>query len=260
MTICCYSLTATSILFVCSVITMIILIIAAVDHADDVHEAKYKRVYCNILDKNQISTNRFEIYVSINLNFSGDINPLCDNINFSNHRLEVKNLNPVPKKGRDRRCLIETSERKKVCNIVFTRKLRDYREGNDLTGLYIGLGIAASAIGWVAFIGIFIAILHVMRWSDCRYACCDRTPDDIDYPLRVVEVVPSAPEQVNIVIDPLVLQRLDSIQLCTICQCGISDNGGITKCGHKFHKACINQWIEEGGNNRNRCPNCAGGL
>jgi len=48
---------------------------------------------------------------------------------------------------------------------------------------------------------------------------------------------------------------------CSICLEKLKTGTVKTKCGHKFHKDCINSWVQMGvGLNCDKCPNCRGNL
>jgi hypothetical protein len=53
--------------------------------------------------------------------------------------------------------------------------------------------------------------------------------------------------------DPEAASEADPNEECPICQeAGPNET---TRCGHRFHRACLNQWINRGHNN---CPMCRG--
>ena len=52
----------------------------------------------------------------------------------------------------------------------------------------------------------------------------------------------------------------DDYDDCSICLEKLKKGVVKTKCGHKFHKNCINSWKQIGRGNNHKCPNCRGNL
>ena len=54
------------------------------------------------------------------------------------------------------------------------------------------------------------------------------------------------------------LQSSSDTSVCAICQSNDGDVGAMVKCGHRFHKSCIDRWftIKQGRGDDSCCPQC----
>lgn len=60
---------------------------------------------------------------------------------------------------------------------------------------------------------------------------------------------------------PTILQKVqelasaDESKDCSICLCELPERPFVTRCGHQFHKYCLDQWLQQE-TSGNACPNC----
>ena len=112
--------------------------------------------------------------------------------------------------------------------------------------------IMIFAIAVLSIIGIWI----IYCCYNCCYDCCDnRCWTDLHNSIPVIRITirRPAPNTQPTIINSYKMKRTDVV--CTICMEEIKKNSvckKIPKCGHEFHKKCIDKWLIES----KTCPNC----
>ena len=98
-----------------------------------------------------------------------------------------------------------------------------------------------------------IAVLSIVGiWVIyCCYSCCYGIYENL--PVITITIRRPAPDTRPTIVNSYKMKRTDVV--CTICIEEIKKNAvckKIPKCGHEFHKKCIDKWLVES----KTCPNC----
>lgn len=109
------------------------------------------------------------------------------------------------------------------------------------------------SVGDVIITIFVIAVLGIIGiWMIyCCYNCCYDIYENL--PVITITIRRPAPDTRPTIVNSYKMKRTDIV--CTICMEEIKKNSickKIPKCGHEFHKKCIDKWLVES----KTCPNC----
>lgn len=121
--------------------------------------------------------------------------------------------------------------------------------------LSLSVGDVIITIFAMAVLGI-VGIWMIYCCYNCCYDICEnRCWSDLrdSIPVITITIRRPAPDTHPVIINSYKMKRTDVV--CTICMEEIKKNSvckKIPKCGHEFHKKCIDKWLIES----KTCPNC----
>ena len=124
-------------------------------------------------------------------------------------------------------------------------------------GVFFLCSILSLRVGDVMIMIFAIAVLGIVGiWTiyccyECGYQCWSDLRDNI--PVITITIRRPAPDTRPAIVNSYKMKRTDVV--CTICMEEIKKNSvckKIPKCGHEFHKKCIDTWLVES----KTCPNC----